>query len=317
MKHKACRLMAAGVALIAVVSAATPSARRIPRGKKVTIDPSETEKINEALRLLYARGQYRDVVKCAYVALWKDIKQPEALRLLVLSLRQPKDREAAAAFTHILLRVLDDPKFQARPDTAQRKGWCQARLKSLDVEFRRRQQEYLAGAADRKFTSPQKAEDLWMTQVRAPLIGLHGLYAWKLVGGRKDARKDWIHNTQGRMHRSGAKYMDNVHGRKGVLFTIPAKKSRRLSRMTVSNHGKGKFLRVGARAYGFPFLLNVVIEGQQVFSKTIDKKDWEDLKIPLGAAAAKQTDFVLELVVPEKQRWSEGVFFDYIDFFQD
>ena len=56
-----------------------------------------------------------------------------------------------------------------------------------------------------------------MTEVRADLRPLHGLYAWRLVGGRRDARPDWIHDTQGTMHRSGAKLRDLIHGRRRCI----------------------------------------------------------------------------------------------------
>ena len=317
MMERECWKAAAAMVLLAVSAAVAPAAVRTTRGPKTAIQADETGKLTQALKLLYARGQYRDAVKCAYVALWKDIRRPEALRYLILSLRQPNQREDAAAFTHILQWVLEDPQYKTYRNAAQLKRWAQTRLKTLDVAGRKRQKEYLARAGERRFTSPREADDLWMTQVRSDLRGLHGLYAWKLVGGRSDARKDWIHNRQGRMHRSGAKYMDDVHGRKGVLFTVPAKKSKRLSRVILKNHGKGKVLRIGARAYGFSFLLNVVAGEKRIFSKTVGKKNWEDLKVPLDPAAAKAGEIVLELVVPEKQRWSEGVFLDYVDLFQN
>lgn len=308
----------AGV-LAAVVSAAAlaPSAQRTVRGPKRTMKSGETAKLLQAVKLLYARRQYRDAVQCAYVGVWDDIKHPEVLRYLVMALERLAKKEDAAAFTHILQSVLEDAKYKTDARAKRWRAWCTVKLRTLDVQFRKDQAKYLAGAAERKFTSPSAADDLWMTQVRCDLRGLHGLYAWKLVGGRKDAKKDWIHNTQGRMHRSGAKYMDDVHGRKGVLFTVPSKKSKRLSRLIIRNHGKGKVLRIGVRAYNFSFVLNVKAGEEQLFSKTVDKKRWEDVQVPLGPEAAKQAEITLELVVPEKQRWSEGVFFDYVDFFQD
>ena len=83
------------------------------------------------------------------------------------------------------------------------------------------------------------------------------------------------------------------------------------------NPGKGKVLRLATQGYNFPYLLNVLVDEEQVFSKTIGKDVWEDLQIPLAKAAQTQAAVVLELVVPEDQRWHEGAWFDYIDFFEN
>ena len=157
-------------------------------------------------------------------------------------------------------------------------------------------------------------EALWMTQVRCDLHPLHGLYAWRLFGGRKDLKPDWIHNAQGTMHRSGAKLMDEIQGRRGVLFCIPSKKSHKLSRLFWDGPAEGKVLRIGTMAYNFPYVLNVLVGGKQVFSRTVGKDAWQDLRIPLESEVSKGSPLVLELVIPEDQRWMEGLFFDYIDF---
>ena len=44
---------------------------------------------------------------------------------------------------------------------------------------------------------------------------------------------------------------------------------------------------------------------------------WEDLKIPLASRPGKGENVVLELVLPEEQRWGEGAFLDYVDFFHE
>lgn len=281
-------------------------------GKRVQLSPSQ------AMKLLYQQRRYADCKQVAYTVLWKDMEDPEALFFAGACLEKLKQNEDAAAFVHILQRVLEAPKLKDSKAAPQLRKWSQQRLKVLDVAFRAAQKKHLAeSAAGRTFTSPQDADDLWMTHVRCDLRCLHGLYAWKMVGGRRDMAKDWIHNVQGRIHRSGGKYLDEVHGRKGVLFTVPLKKSDRPARLFVKDPGGAELLRIGVRAYNFPFVLNVVAEGKEVFSKTIGPKEWEDLKVRLAPGGRKEADIVLELVVPEQQRWYEGVFFDYVEFFKD
>ncbi|HUT31958.1 MAG TPA: hypothetical protein VNE39_00645 [Planctomycetota bacterium] len=272
----------------------------------------------EAIKFLYQQGDYPAATQFGYVALWKDIRQPEALFYTASALEKLNDREQAAVFHHILLRVLDEDAAGASdPQVASRRALCQKALERLDGAYRLARADYLSTAPGQRFTAADKASDLWMTQVRCDLRGLHGLYAWKLVGGRKDAKPDWIHNTQGAMHRSGAKYMDNIQGRQGVLFCIPLKKSNKPSRLFWDGPAKGRLLRIGTMAYNFPYVLNVLVGDKQAFSKAIGKDAWEDLKILLEAEPSREARLVLELVIPESQRWAEGAFFDYIDFFEE
>ena len=272
----------------------------------------------DAVKFLYNRSKYADTERYCYTMLWSGIQQPSVLYYLARSLEKLGKTEQAAVSYHLLLRVLDeDPKSKGDSRTPARKARCHRALKALDKAHQAAKQEYADKAAGKTFASPDTVSDLWMTQVRCDLRGLHALYAWKLVGGRKDMRADWIHNTQGEMHRSGAKLMPDVHGRRGVLFCIPSKKSKRLSRIVWDGSAKGRVLRVGTRAYGFPFVLNVLVDDRQVFSRRVGKGPWSDLKIPLGPDAASGTRIILELVIPEDQRWMEGTFFDYIDFFDN
>jgi len=279
----------------------------------------------EALKFLYRRGDYAKAKEAGYVVLWNDIRQPEALFYLASSLEKLNDREQAAVFYRILLRALDEDS-KSDPRAASRKATAQKALDRLDGSYRAAQKKYADAAEGKSFTSPDQVSDLWMTQVRCDLRPLHGLYAWKLVGGRKDAKPDWIHNTQGAMHRSGAKLMDEIQGRRGVLFCIPNKKSDKLSRLMsepralasgLAAPSRSRLRWVGTMAYGFPYLLNVLVGSKQLFSKTIGKDKWEDLKITLDVEITKENPVTLELVVPEDQRWMEGIFFDYVDFFED
>ena len=272
----------------------------------------------DAVKFLYNRRKYADTRQYCYTMLWSNTHQPGALYYLARSHEKLGDNEQAAVFYHILRRVLDEvPKAKADARAASRKALCQRALKTLDKTHEAAKLQYAAQAESRTFTSPDAVSDLWMTQVRCDLRPLHGLYAWKLVGGRKDMRADWIHNTQGEMHRSAAKLMPDVHGRRGVLFCIPHKKSKSLSRIVWNGPVKGRVLRVGTRAYGFPFVLNVLVGDRQVFSRRVGKGAWSDLEIPLGSEAGKDASITLELVIPEDQRWMEGAFFDYIDFFDN
>ncbi len=271
----------------------------------------------DAVRFLYQQGDYPMAKRASLSVLWKDMRQPEALHYLTRSLVKLNEREQAAVFYHLMLRVLEEgSKDKSDPLTEGRKQACRKALKVLDKNFEAEKKKYVESAAGKKFTSPQKVDDLWMTQVRCTLRSLHGLYAWRLLGGRKDASKDWIHNKQGSMQRSGAKYMKEVHGRKGVLFCNLNRDSKDLSRMTWLGPVKGTSLRIGTRAYGFPFVLKVNVGKKEIFSQKIGKNAWTDLIVPLGSEPAEGQEIALELRVPEGQKWHEGAFFDYVDFFE-
>lgn len=195
----------------------------------------------------------------------------------------------------------------------------------LDKQFQRLKAQYAENAADKRFTSPEKVDDLWMTQVQADLTSLHGLYAWKLVGGRKDMKPGWIHNEQGVIHRSGMKYMDEVDGRKGVLLAVPLKPGEihravnlgHPPHVTIRNAGKCRFLRVGVKGYHFPFVLKVLAGGRELFSQEISEKDWSDLKVDVKETAETSGEVTLELLVPPEQGAHEAAWFDYIDFFEN
>ena len=300
----------------------------------------------EAMRLLYQRGEYARAAYFGYAEIWKDICKPDVLLLIGSSLERLGETEDAAVYYTLALRTLE---FGKAADVRASARQIQAMLARVDAAHRQAKAQYAKTAAGKRFTSPRQVDDLWMSQVTCDLHCLHGLYAWKLVGGRKDARPDWIHNRQGRMHRSGMKYVDEVDGRKGVLFSVPVKAKTspdadkwhrailaRLghpTQITTANPGHCRFLRIGAKGYGFDFILKAYLAGREIFSQRIGTKDWADLKIDLQEAArpagspatAKSTTqpaaeaeaVTIELVVPKGQRWSEGVWIDYLDFFDD
>ncbi len=314
-------LILVGLATVACLSAPPRAARTI----KITPE--------EAMRLFFQRREYAKVKKIALALLWNDIRRPEEMYYLAAASDRLKEAEPAAVYFHLLLRLLEDTRAKPHPRADWFKRYAENRLKVLDAAHRRLQEKYERAAAGKKFTAAEEVDDLWMTQVRCDLHNLHGLYAWKLVGGRKDFKKEWIHNRKGEMHRSGMKYVDEVHGRKGVLFGIPIKAKtskdadkhhravlKRLghpTRITTRNPGKCRYLRIGARAYGFGFILKACAGQEQVFSGKVSTGKWSDLKIDLNQAAGKDRPVIVELVVPEKQRWSEGAWIDYIDFFEN
>lgn len=302
----------------------------------------------EAMRLLYQHRRYGEVVKGGYIELWKDICRPDVLLLLGSALEHLGSKDDAAVYYTLALRAQEQG---ATSGTRASRKTIQAMLARVDTAHKRRMAEYLRTAAGKRFASPEKVDDLWMSQVSCDLHCLHGLYAWKLVGGRRDVKADWIHNRQGRMHRSGMKHVDEVDGRKGVLFGIPVKartskdadkyhraildRLGHATQITTRNPGRCRFLRIGTKAYGFAFIMKVYVSGREVFSRRIDTNNWSDLKIDLAAAgrpapvpasaeaATRSADVgegervTVELVVPEKQRWSEGAWIDYIDFFEN
>jgi len=323
-----------------------------------------------ALRYVFEkRRDFPLAEKFAYRMLWKNIEDPESLFILARSVDlQRRPQEAAVYFT-LLLRVL----AKSEPAMVRKyKSLAERRLKLLNKEYDQRKAAFIGSAPGKRFVSPEQVDDGWMMNVEADLFGLHSLYAWKLVGGRtKGVKPDWIHNAQGRMHRSGLKLCDEVDGRKSVLFGVPIRAKPRQGEhpgMTATikrlghptqvrtwNVGRCRFLRVGTKAYGFPYGLKVYADGaagsREIFSQRIDVQRWSDLKIelprlpelpelprpsgtqparrqenrssepkpsPAGTAPEqKHQQVVLELVVPQQQRWSEGVWLDYVDFFDN
>ena len=287
----------------------------------------------QAMRLLARRGEYAKVKRIALADLWKDISKPQTLRHLVVALEKTGDREQAGAFCHILLGVLAQPKTATAPATPALRRWAEAQLSRLDVEFDKARRQYVTSAPARKFTTPQAVGELWMTNVHADPQCLHNLGAWKLVGGRRDMKPDWIHNRQGRMHRSCLKLMDEVDGRKGVLHAITVKPASKFPdkkflasqidrlghrpRITTRNVGKCRFLRAGVKAQKFPLILRVEAEGKELLSQQVGAAKWSDLKIDLQTSAGKDVQVIVELLVPAGQRWHSGGWIDYLDFFDN
>jgi hypothetical protein len=314
----------------------------------------------EGLRLLFKTGNFRDTETYALRMLWDDIRQPEVLYTLAQAEERLRKPQEAAVYYTLFLRVLDEAKsgggVEIPADVEKQKPFAERRLKALRQDEQALTAAYAKKVAGKKFESPEKVDDAWMDNAKFDLFGLHGLYAWKLLGGRKDAKPDWIHNTKGSMHRSGAKYVDEVEGRKGVLFTIPLKgkdsadadqsnrdalqKLGHNSHVEAVNAGGRKFVRIGARGYGFPFDLKVLVDGKEVKTERVGTDAWSDLKVPLPKMEAKPPEakpatdskarakpqaaersvgqkIVAEFIVPEGQKSSEGVWIDYFDFFDE
>jgi hypothetical protein len=281
----------------------------------------------EALRIWSNQGQHANVEKAAYSMLWKDIRQPEVLHLLANSLDRMNKKGDAAVYYTLFLRIVDKDspaEFQRLRQTVERK------LKTMGQDSATQEAAYVNAASKQKWDSPDKAADAWMNVAEADIFNLHGLYAWKLVDGRKDAAGDWIHNTQGVMHRSGMKLVSEVEGRKGVLFGVPLKELgsadadehhrksldqlKHNSSLAVKNPLGKKVLRIGTRAYGFPFILKVKDGEKELGRQTVKVEEWSDLKIELTEVPRQVT---LDLIVPEGQKWSEGVWIDYVDFYDE
>ena len=83
------------------------------------------------------------------------------------------------------------------------------------------------------------------------------------------------------------------------------------------NVGKCRYLRVGVKGYNFPVTLRVEAEGRELASQKVGAKQWSDIRVDLQESAGKDVPVILELLVPEGQRWHEGGWIDYIDFFED
>ena len=285
----------------------------------------------EAQRMLFNQRKYAEAERYGYALIWKDIRMPEELAVLGQTLEALKRTDEAAVFYTLALRAAEelepaDGKAPPAPAAKYRqvRGLAERRLKALDKPFQDLKAKYEKEASGRKFISPEGVDDGWMTQVKADLRGLHALYAWKIVGGRKDAKPDWVHNTQGAMHRSGLKHVGETDGRRGLLFATldkPAQDKPAAAdgnkapggRIRVNKPAGAKVLRIGAKGYGFPFILKVSAGDKELFSQKVGDKGWEDLKIDLSDE--RPGEITLHLSVPEGQKWHEGAWFDYVAFF--
>jgi hypothetical protein len=320
------------------VSVSWSAAAQQRRAGGTAVGPPQKLTGIEAMRALNQSGKPADAERFALTMLWNDIRQPEVLFYLATAedrLHKPAD---AAAYYTLFLRTLDEATKAGGggaapyPDAAKHKPLAERKLKGMKQDAASLAAAYAKTAAGKKFTTPEAVDDVWMNNVRGDLFSLHGLYAWKLTGGRKDAKPDWIHNTQGVMHGSGLKKVDTVEGRKGVLFTVPLKdmnsadaddsnrqelqKLGHNSHVEAVNVGGGKFLRAGVRGYGFPVLVKVKLGDKELHSETVGTDKWSDLKVALPPES-KAKPVSMELIVPEGQKNSEGVWIDYLDFFAD
>jgi len=302
----------------------------------------------EAMGYLVAQRQYDKARKFGYALIWRDLDQPEVMFLLGRALEGLKKNDEAATIYALLLRTLED-----KADPRRYKPQAEARLKVLDVDHQRRKAKFIAAAAGRKFDSPQAVDDGWMLAARCDLFTPYCLGCWTLVGPRGRVPPDWIHNREGRLHRSGAKFIPAFDGRKGLLYTQSIKDKphpekygsdgfhvEHLARLgghppqlTLTNFGGCRYLRIGVKAEGRVFELRVYVEGKRMFSQRIDSSRWWDLKVQLpqpaaaasrpadagaaGGAATKpaQQQVIVEMVCPEDQPLSGNVWIDYADFF--
>lgn len=276
----------------------------------------------EAARYCLSSGMPGRAETFCIKELWANIRQPAGLEMLSRACEVQKKDDEAAAYATLLLRLLADPSFKA--DAAKHKDQTERRLGKLNKDWDAQKTKYAATAAGRKFETPEKVDDLWMTQVQADVLSFRDLLAHKLLGGMKDGKPDWIHNAQGVVHRSGMKFVDTADERKGVLFTLPVKASSEQAKtlghptqLKISNTARGQFLRLGVKGYNTPFVLKVQAGGKELFSQSVTEKAWSDLKIDLKEAAGKPEEVIVELSVPENQAKAEGAWLDYVDFFEN
>jgi hypothetical protein len=322
------------IALLSLASLTPPATAQTTI--RVPVKPGQQAPVRgiDAIRLVSKSGKPGDVEVLAYQMLWNEMRDPEVLYLLGLAKeRLRKPQEAAVCYT-LFLRTLDEAPAAGTvvpPDVAKQRPVVERKLKTQKQDKATAAAAYAKTAAGKKFTSPDAVDDVWMANVKGELFSLHALYAWKIVGGRKDAKPDWIHNTQGVMHASGLKRCEDVEGRKGVLFTVPLKdmnsadadasnrealqKLAHNSHVEAVNVGGCKSLRAGVRGYGFPVLVKVKLGDKELHSETVGVDRWTDLKVDLPESKGKPVS--MELIVPEGQQWSEGVWIDYFDFFDD
>ncbi len=342
------RIVRAGALLAIVACAGLPAS--MPRSAAAAPAGGGARVLRgvEALRFLVARREYDKARKHGYALIWRDLDQPEAMLLLGRALEGLNKNDEAATIYALLLRTLE-----GKADPRRYKPQAEARLKVLDADYRRQKAKFIAAAAGKTFESPEAVDDGWMLAARCDLFTPYCLGCWTLVGPRGGVPADWIHNRQGRLHRSGAKFVAAFGGRKGLLYTQSIKDKphpekhkpdgyhvSHLARLgghpphlTLTNSGGGRYLRIGVKAEERVFELRVYVEGKRIFSRRIDSSKWWDLKVELphpaagatrpadagaaGRAAPKPAPqkVIVELVCPEDQPLSGNVWIDYADFF--
>ncbi|MEX2213658.1 MAG: hypothetical protein WD768_06000 [Phycisphaeraceae bacterium] len=295
----------------------------------------------EAIRLLFRTGKVNEAERFIYVELWDDINHPEAIHILAQIMMRKNQRDAAATWYRLLLR-LDDERPSV--ESGKLRSSAEKFLKFGERTHEKAASDYLAQAGG-KFPGSDKVSDLWMTQVSADLHGLKALQAWSYIEGHPQVLRGdsmWIHTQKSQMHRSGMKLVDEVDERKGVLFAVPhagrasdatggAKEGPgdinrdapkdagppTFTRVTYRYPGKGKMLRIGTKMWGSAFRLEVTAGGKKVFDQLIEGNAWSDLSIDLPAGLKKDDKITLDLVLPKETKHIHGVWLDYVEVFEN
>ena len=292
------RIETAGLLLAAVTVAALLAGH----GWLSAAPPAQSRTLTgvEAQRYLFSQKKYADAETYGYYTIWRDLNQPEALMLLGRTLEILKKNGRAVEVYGLLLRVLEDPTI-APADILKYKPQAEARLKPLDKARQQQLAAFIAAAGHKKFESPQTVDDGWMLEARCDLFSPYELACYTLIGQRRSkVPPDWIHNKDGDLHRSGAKFVSEYDGRKGLLYTHAIKDKphpekfkpdgyhvenlKRLGHpphLTVTNIGDCPLLRVGIKGDNHPFELRVLVDGQVIFSQLVTAKDWADLTIEM------------------------------------
>ena len=292
----------------------------------------------EAIRMLFRTGKINDAEQFIYVEQWDDIRQPEAMHIRAQIIMRKNQRDIAATWYNLLLRIADDyPSVEGEKFRSNAEKF----LKFGDRAHEKDAVAYLAQAGG-KFPGPEKVGDGWMTQVSAAdLHGLKALQAWFYIEGRPQVLRGdsmWIHTQKSAMHRSGLKWTEEVSERNGALFGVahakkpggdekkgPADINKEApkdgppaaTRITYTYPGKGTMLRIGTRMWGSAFRLEVKAGDKTILEQLVEGNSWSDLSAELPSSLKKGDKITVDLILPSATNHIHGVWIDYIDVFED
>jgi len=309
-----------------------------------------------------ARGmiQRRDFAKARTVLLFELYRKPADVEeecLLAQVWEGLVKKDDAIALYAMCVRSLEELGPKPEPRLAAIGKDAAARLARLDQGGPRQRKAYLDSAASKPFIAPEKVSDLWMTQVTATKLpydmlerpGACVLDAFKkgwtfdhatgtmvkpAPGGEKPHQSPMkLTGPQDfpRRHISGAGYVEEAGGRKGILNLHPNWRTKEPSQLKMRNVGKCDFLRIGASSpvWSTPncevaasqdkadFVLNVYVGEKRMFSEIVGGRKWTDLKIDLGEFRGKDVEVIVEDAAGGNEPYVNGAYFDYVDFFKD
>jgi hypothetical protein len=311
----------------------------------------------EMARLLLQRQMYVQARGALILQLYQKDSGVEEEYLLGQAFEGLNRKQDAVALYTMCQRSLEELGPSADARLAAMGKDAQARITRLDIEGARQRKAYLDTAAGKHFESPEKVSDLWMTQVTATKLTYMNLdrpgaclnnamkKGWVFDGptatiikpppGKEKALQSPMKLTGPQQfpqrHVSGAGYIDQVGGRKGILHLNPNWKTKQPGQLKIRNAGKGDFLRIGASSpvWSMPncevaasqdnadFVLNVLVGDKKIFTQIVGGRKWTDLKIDLGEFRGKDVEFIVEDAAGGNEPYINGAYFDYVDFFKD